>query len=180
MYILLVTILGSAKQTIQRPGPRLHRIYWQVYLIVNNHLFFYIDYDICYVNYSLCYLTAFYTLCRWSHCDTYQKVWNHDDVTKWKKFLRHWPFVRGIHRWPVDSPHKGQWRGALMLCLICAWTNGWANNRDAVIGDAITLIMKSLWWLHEWICWLKQACSMYLAVCFFHLIRINVQMTLNY
>ena len=24
------------------------------------------------------------------------------------------PFVRGIHRSLVDSPHKGQWRGALM------------------------------------------------------------------
>ena len=22
----------------------------------------------------------------------------HDDVIKWKHFLRHWPFVRGIHR----------------------------------------------------------------------------------
>ena len=22
------------------------------------------------------------------------------------KALRHWPFVRGIHQWPVDSPHK--------------------------------------------------------------------------
>ena len=32
---------------------------------------------------------------------------------------------------PVDSPHKGQWCGVLMFCLICAWTNGWAaNNRD--------------------------------------------------
>ena len=27
----------------------------------------------------------------------------------------HWPFVRGIHRSPVDSPHKGQWRGTLMF-----------------------------------------------------------------
>ena len=26
-----------------------------------------------------------------------------------------WPFVRGIHRSPVNSPHKGQWRGALMI-----------------------------------------------------------------
>ena len=25
------------------------------------------------------------------------------------KAPHHWPFVRGIHRWPVDSPHKGQW-----------------------------------------------------------------------
>ena len=36
-------------------------------------------------------------------------------------------------RWPVDSPHKGPWRGALTFSLICAWTNGWANNRGA--GD---------------------------------------------
>ena len=33
----------------------------------------------------------------------------------------------------VDSPHKGQWRGDLMFSLICAWTNGSANNQDA--GD---------------------------------------------
>ena len=31
------------------------------------------------------------------------------------------------------SPHKDQWRGTLMFSVICAWTNGWANNRDA--GD---------------------------------------------
>ena len=37
----------------------------------------------------------------------------------------------GNHRPPLDSPHKGQRRGALMFSLICAWTNGWANNRDA-------------------------------------------------
>ena len=29
-----------------------------------------------------------------------------------------------------DSSHKGQWHGALMFSLICAWTNGWANNQD--------------------------------------------------
>ena len=58
---------------------------------------------------------------------------NHDDVIKWKHFRRNWPFVRGIHRSPVTSPHKGQWRGALMLSLICAWVNDWVNNREA--GD---------------------------------------------
>ena len=31
---------------------------------------------------------------------------------------RYWPFVRGIHRWPVNSHHKGHWRGALMFSLI--------------------------------------------------------------
>ena len=54
----------------------------------------------------------------------------HDDAIKWKHFPRYWSFVRGIHRWPVDSPHKGQWRAA-MLSLICAWTNGWATNQNA-------------------------------------------------
>ena len=29
--------------------------------------------------------------------------------------------------------HKGQWRGVLMFSLICAWINGWINNREA--GD---------------------------------------------
>ena len=58
---------------------------------------------------------------------------SHDDVIKWKHFPRYWPFVRGIHRSPVNSPHKGQWRGALMFSLICARINGWVNNREA--GD---------------------------------------------
>ena len=59
----------------------------------------------------------------------------HDDVIKWKHFPRssYWPFVRGIHRSPVNSTHKGQWRGALMFSLICVWINGWVNNREA--GD---------------------------------------------
>ena len=58
----------------------------------------------------------------------YKKV--HDDVIKWKQFPRYWPLVRGIHRSPVNSPHKGQWRGALMFSLIYACSNGWANKRD--------------------------------------------------
>ena len=58
-----------------------------------------------------------------------------DDVIKCKHFPRYWPFVRGIHRLPVNSPHKGQWRGALMLFLICAWIYGWVNNRET--GDLI-------------------------------------------
>ena len=43
------------------------------------------------------------------------------------------PFVRGIHRSPVNSPHKGQWRGALMFSLMCARINDWVNTGEA--GD---------------------------------------------
>ena len=60
-------------------------------------------------------------------------VSSHDDVIKWKLFPCYWPFELGIHRSPVNSLHKGQWRGALMFSLICVWINGWVNNREA--GD---------------------------------------------
>ena len=63
------------------------------------------------------------------HCLPHQ----HDDIIKWKHFPRYWPFVRGIRRSAVNSPHKGQWRGALMLSLIYAWINNWVNKREA--GD---------------------------------------------
>ena len=57
----------------------------------------------------------------------------HEDAIKWKHFPRYWPFVRGIHRSPMNSPHKGQWRGALMFSLSCAWRNCWVNNQDACV-----------------------------------------------
>ena len=55
----------------------------------------------------------------------------YDDAIKWKHFPRYLTLVRGIHRPVTISPHKGQWRGALIfsLCLEKAW----ANNRDG--GD---------------------------------------------
>ena len=58
-------------------------------------------------------------------------------MTSWNgnifRVTGYWPFVRGIHRPPVNSPHKGQRRGALMFSLICARINGLVNNREA--GD---------------------------------------------
>ena len=74
-----------------------------------------------------------------------------------KKSPRYWPFVRGIHRWPANSTHKGQWHGALIFSLIYAWTNVWINTRDAgdfrrhrIYYDATAMrkhrpVMTSLW-----------------------------------
>ena len=53
------------------------------------------------------------------------------DVIKWKHFPRYWPIVSGIHSGLENSPHKGQWRRALMYSLICNWINGWVNNCEA-------------------------------------------------
>ena len=76
----------------------------------------------------------------------------HDDVIKWKHFPRYWPFVRGIQRSPVNSPHKGQWRGALMFSFICVWINNWVNNREAgdlrcyrAHYDVIVMYLSTLW-----------------------------------
>ena len=74
----------------------------------------------------------------WSFVVTLSIFWHsyaihHDDVIKWKHFPRNWQFVRGIHRSQVNSPHKGQWRGALMFSLIWARINGWVSNCEA--GD---------------------------------------------
>ena len=55
----------------------------------------------------------------------------HDDVIKWNTIPRHWPFVLETHRLPVNSPHKCQWRGALMF-FICARINSCINNCEAV------------------------------------------------
>ena len=52
---------------------------------------------------------------------------------KLEHFPRYTPFVRGILRSPVNFTQKGQWRGALVFSLICAWIAGWVNNGEA--GD---------------------------------------------
>ena len=60
----------------------------------------------------------------------------HSHITsepKWKHFPRYWPFEWGIHWSPVNSPHKGQWCGALMFSLIFPWINSRINKREA--GD---------------------------------------------
>ena len=56
---------------------------------------------------------------------------------------------------PVNSSHKGQWRGALMFSLICVWINNWVNNGEA--GDLRryrihydVTVMNSFWLFPMW------------------------------
>ena len=51
--------------------------------------------------------------------------WRHQMET----FPRYWPFCAGNSPVPVKSSHKGQWRGALIFSLNCAWLSTWVNNR---------------------------------------------------
>ena len=58
---------------------------------------------------------------------------------------------------PVNSPHKGQWRRALMLSLLCAWINGWVNNGEAgdlrrhCVHHDVTVMpwCDDRWWHHN-------------------------------
>ena len=79
------------------------------------------------------------------------QCWFVINMIKWKHFPRNWPFVRGIHRSPVNSPHNGQWRRTLMFSLICVWISDWVSNIEA--GDLrryrtnYDVIMMNIWWL---------------------------------
>ena len=82
----------------------------------------------------------------------------------------------------VNSPHKGQWRRALMFPLICVWINDWVNNREAgvlrryldhydvsVMGEIDTvLLMDDLIWGYIWqeirVSWFLHAISNSVAV----------------
>ena len=66
-----------------------------------------------------CDITSTFTLSWWRH--------------QMETFSTLLALCAGNFRSPVNSPHKGQWRGALMFSLICEWTNWWVNNREA--GD---------------------------------------------
>ena len=51
----------------------------------------------------------------------------------------YWPFVRGIHSSPLDSPHKGQWCGALMFLWSAPEQTVEETIETPVIRDAISL-----------------------------------------
>ena len=129
-------------------SPYLHTVLnWHWYINSYHH------YIIWYTHLNFCRITALfcsiyilfqnyismYTFSSFFHCTTENMFqtrmiiayswWRHQR----KHFLRYWTFVRVIYRSSVRSPHNGQWRGALVYSLICAWTNGWVNSRDA--GD---------------------------------------------
>ena len=82
--------------------------------------------DLCIVGYG----NAWYVVGLWIWSTGYAAGYHYDDVT-WTSWVsnhrsfhclfnslcgptskkhqspRYWPFVRGIHRWPVNSPHRG-------------------------------------------------------------------------
>ena len=66
-----------------------------------------------------------------------------DDVINWKQFPRYLPFVRGIHQSPGNSPHKGQWRGALMFSLISGW---WFETPSRPLWRHCNKLVDKIFW----------------------------------
>ena len=56
-----------------------------------------------------CWITKLFAV-RVEYCHTcnFACIDRQDDVIKWEHFPRYWPFVREIHRLPVNSSRKGQ------------------------------------------------------------------------
>ena len=79
------------------------------------------------------------------------------DVIKWKHFPLYWPFVRGIHLSPVNSPHKGQWSGALIfffdLCLnkrlSKQWYGWWFETPSRPLWRHCNDSSAPYIWVHE-------------------------------
>ena len=66
-----------------------------------------------------------------------------DDGIKWKHFPSYWTFAKRIHRSPVNSPYKGQWRGAWFFLSAPQQTVEYTIETP-VIWDAIMLVITSL------------------------------------
>ena len=79
----------------------------------------------------------------------------HDDVIKCKNFPCYWPFVWGIHRSRVNSPHKGQWRGALMSSFPCFFhvtgplCGEFTGTGEFPAQRASYAENDSIWWRHH-------------------------------
>ena len=116
-----------------------HAYYWDVY--VHEYPFWIMDFGFvhsqaivieCLIGYCPC---LFPMRCSISWNKTQTQIITHLMMTSSNGNIlpRYWSFVWGIHRSPVNFPHKGQIRGSLVFSLICAWINGRVNDREA--GD---------------------------------------------
>ena len=69
-----------------------------------------------------------------SVCSTGFSDWQQRNIKGW----RYCPFVRGIHRWPVDSPHKGT-----VTENVSMWWRHNAQTRLFSWGDFLRITLNS-------------------------------------
>ena len=77
----------------------------------------------------------------------------HEVVMRWKRFPRHWPFVRGIYWLPVDSSHKGpviRGFGVFMVSLLDELFVEQTDEFPVIWDPHDAHYMTSLWWGTWW------------------------------
>ena len=67
-------------------------------------------------------------------------VYPHDDSMPCKGFPHYWPFVRGIHRSPMDSPHTGSVMRSFDIFFPLSLKRCWINCR--VAGDLTSCVKQ--------------------------------------
>ena len=75
-----------------------------------------------------CVIKRFDCVWKWAYMELLNIAWWRHQMETVSALLA---ICAGNSPVPVNSPHKGQWRGASMFSLICVWINGWVNNREA-------------------------------------------------
>ena len=78
----------------------------------------------------------------WKRFSNTAKVRCHSYVMTWKHLLYYWPFVRGIHRPPVDSPHEGPVIRSFIFFLCCYPEQ---DAKQAVELPAIWEVLTLVW-----------------------------------
>ena len=76
----------------------------------------------------------------------------------WKRFPRHWPFVRGVRRSSVDSLHKGPVKRALMYSLMIVGDlrhRTWRSCDVTLMGQSVlfpgtVFCVRNVSWLKKW------------------------------
>ena len=97
-------------------------------------------------------------------------------IMTWNRFSHYWPFVRGMYRSPIDSPHKGRAMRSILLSLLLAWAICWLIRRVAnglrrkchvnvitrkywpqILYDTLAPIVHTLWYgyLNVWYRWVS-------------------------
>ena len=91
----------------------------------------------------------------------------HEDVRPWKRFphywlfvkgnkltiametlsalLNYWPFVKGIHRWPMDSPHKAP--VIVWFCICCQPEHAVHPQQTRCLSHIMDLLWEKFRWI---------------------------------
>ena len=103
----------------------------------------------------------------------YADIEYQDDVMAAGQRCRHcWPFVRGIHRSSVDSPHKGPANRSFDNLLLPSWTSWWTNSPN---GDDFSRhdTHVTLWWNLATYSIFHKICTWFLILCCFLVVMLS-------